>query len=97
MNLPQRTEVADSTRLPGMPLKQLDLFWAQGISDLKPLQGMPLSYLHLRALWVSDLSLVATMKFLRELVWNSMLVTDLTSLRDLCLKELSVRATGPPI
>jgi hypothetical protein len=73
------------------------LFCVREISDVKPLKGMPLSYLSLTALGASGLSLVAGVNFLQELLQNSMLVADMTPLFDLCLKDLSVRATGPPI
>jgi len=89
----QRTEVADLEPLRGMPLKYLDLFWAQGVRDLRPLEGAPLGYLNLTALWVSDLSLVARLKTLNTLCLDSTPVTDLTPLRDLRLEVLSIKGT----
>src|SRR5262249_4742520 len=88
-----RTEVADLTPLQGMPLKYVDLFWAQNIKDLTPLEGAPLEYLNLTALRVSNLSLIAGMKTLRTLILDSMPVTDLTPLRGLRLKSLSIQGT----
>ena len=83
-----------------MPLNWLDLAWAVGVSDLSPVRGMPLEYLNLTALAVSDLSLLADVKSLRWLVLDDMPVSDLTPLRGLRLRKLSlkgIRATdlGP--
>jgi hypothetical protein len=76
-----------------MPLRHLDLAEARGISDLKPLEGMPLRYLNLYGLPVSNLSVLASMKSLRELYVDSMPVTDLTPVRGLSLIVLSFRGT----
>jgi eukaryotic-like serine/threonine-protein kinase len=87
----QSTGVSDLTPLQGMPLNWLDLAWAVGVSDLSPVRGMPLEYLNLTALPLSDLSLLADMKTLRWLVLDDMAVTDLTPLRGLRLRKLSLR------
>ncbi len=87
----QRTEVLSLAPLKGMPLAHLDLFWAQNITDLKVLEGMPLRYLNLTALRVYDLSILANLDSLEELILDSMPVTDLTPLQGLHLKALSIR------
>ena len=65
----------------------------RGASDLKPLEGMPLEYLNVTQLPASDLSLIADRTTLNTLILDSMPVTDLTPLRGLRLKELSIRDT----
>jgi hypothetical protein len=89
----QKTSVSDLKPLRGMPLKWLDAAWVRGVSDLKPLEGMPLEYLNVTQLPASDLSLIADRTTLNTLILDSMPVTDLTPLRGLRLKELSIRDT----
>jgi hypothetical protein len=73
-----------------MPLKWLDLAEARGVSDLSPVKGMPLEYLNLTSLPLSDLSVLARMTSLWNLVLDSTAVSDLTSLRGSNLKVLSI-------
>jgi hypothetical protein len=87
----QASQVSDLTPLQGMPLNWLDLAWSVGVSDLSPVRGMPLEYLNLTALAVSDLSLLADVKSLRWLVLDDMPVSDLTPLRGLRLRKLSLK------
>lgn len=75
-----------------MPLTWLDVAVVRGVSDLSPLTDMPLEYLNLTELPVSDLSVIASMKSLRRLVLDSTSVSDLTPLHGLGLKELSIRS-----
>jgi hypothetical protein len=76
-----------------MPLRWLDLCRVRRVSDLSVLEGMPLEYLNLTALPVTDLTLLADMKSLRWLFLDEMPVTDLTPLRGLDLKELAIKGT----
>ena len=87
------TGVADLEALRGMPLDALDLHGARQVSDLRPLKDMPLLYLNLTYLPVSDLSVLASLKKLRHLSLNYTPVTDLTPLRGLPLDVLGIRGT----
>ena len=74
-----------------MPLTILNLTGLRGVRDLSPLKGMPLKYLSLWRTAVSDLSPLAEMKSLRELLLDEMPVSDLSPLRGLPLSKLSLR------
>jgi hypothetical protein len=73
-----------------MPLVWLDLAWARGVSDLAALRGMPLEYLNVSGTAVSDLSRLAGLKSLWNLVLDSTAVSDLKPLRGSNLKVLSI-------
>jgi Leucine-rich repeat (LRR) protein len=67
--------------------------WVRGVTDLKPLEGMPLSYLNISEMLVSDLSTVASLKSLQWLVLDSTPVSDLRPLRGLPLERISMLGT----
>jgi hypothetical protein len=73
-----------------MPLQWLDVAEVRGVSDLGPLTGMPLDYLNLTDLPVSDLAPLASLKSLTALVLDGMPVSDLAPLRGLGLEKLSI-------
>jgi formylglycine-generating enzyme required for sulfatase activity len=83
-------EASDLTPLQGMPLKQLGLHGLRGVTSLQPLQDMPLVYLNLSYLPVRDLSLLANMTTLRDLILQEMPVSDLTPLQGLKLRWLAM-------
>ena len=90
----QSTPVSDLTPLHGMPLKSLDLHDSRGVTSLHPLRGMPLEYLNLTRLPLPDLSLLKATTSLKRLVLTGMpLISDLSPLRGLNLKELSIDLT----
>jgi Leucine-rich repeat (LRR) protein len=63
------------------------------VSDLSPLKGMPLVYLNLAHLPVSDLSLFKDMTTLTTLVLDDMPVSDLSPLKGLPLESLRIYHT----
>jgi hypothetical protein len=75
--------------LHGMPLKGLDTAWVRGVTDLKPLEDMPLTYLNLTDMLVSDLSVFASLKSLEWLVLDRLPFSDLRPLGGLPLTQLS--------
>ena len=77
------TRVADLAPLHGMPLVHLNLEGLDKVSDLSPLKGMPLEFLNLRKVPVTDLSPLAECKSLRELIFHTTHVGDLSPLRGL--------------
>jgi Leucine-rich repeat (LRR) protein len=89
----QAVEGADLAPLRGMPLKGLDLYGARRVSNLRALKGMPLVYLNLSFLPVSDLSVLASLKSLQHLVLEDVPVTDLTPLRGLPVQRLGITGT----
>jgi Leucine-rich repeat (LRR) protein len=76
-----------------MPLTWLDLFDARGVTNLRPLQGMPLEYLNLSNLPVTDLSVLRGMTSLQQLVLDGTPVADLAPVKDLELRELAIQRT----
>ena len=77
-----------------MPLKALDMFEVRGVSDLSPLEGMPLGYLNLTGLPIYDIPVVRKLQSLTKLILDDTLVTDLESLRGRQLETLSFVGTG---
>jgi hypothetical protein len=94
--LAMNTDVSDLTPLQGMPLKHLDLHGARKVTNLQPLQGMPLEYLNLSFVPIRDLSLLADMTSLRDLILHQMPALDLTPLQGLKLRHLALLNSQVP-
>jgi tRNA A-37 threonylcarbamoyl transferase component Bud32 len=88
------TRVAHLAPLRGMPLTHLNLEGLDKVSDLNSLKGMPLDFLNLRQVPVTDLSPLAECKSLRELIFHTTHVGDLSPLRALRRLE-SLDCSGP--
>lgn len=79
--------IRDLTPLRRVQLTMLDLSGCTNVTDLKPLQGMPLRVLELGDCPVSDLSPLKGMPLIR-LVLNETRVTEINALKGMQLREL---------
>ena len=66
----------------------------RGVTDLAPLEGVPLEYLNLTGAAVDDLNSVASLKSLRRLLLDGTRITTLEPLRPLRLERISLLHTG---
>src|SRR5262249_38699607 len=64
------------------------------VSDLAPIQGMPLEYLNLTGAPVGDMNLLSSVKSLRWLLVDDTPITTLEPLRPLRLERISLLRTG---
>ncbi len=85
--------LTDLTRLAGLSLTSLSLTGNRDVTDLSPLDGMPLTTLRIGRTGVSDLSPVRTLP-LRVLDCSGTRVRDLTPLLGLRLDAVDLRGLG---
>jgi hypothetical protein len=77
-----------------MPLKWLDLYGVRDVTDLVPLEGMPLEYLNVTGAAVDDSNSLGSLKALQILLIDDTRITDLGALRELRLERISLLHTA---
>jgi serine/threonine protein kinase len=92
-----KSKLSNLKPLNGMRLTDLDIGLHAGVTDLRPIQGMPLITLSIAFTSVSDLSPLEGMKSLKTLIMHNCKVNDLESLKGLKLEDLKFGGWDSPI
>jgi hypothetical protein len=77
-----------------MPLMRLDLYEVRGVTNLVPLDGMPLVYLNVTGAALGNLDAAPSLKSLRVLILDGTGIISLEPLRSLRLERISLLRTA---